>query len=415
MLMTNATRLGRVLTMLACVLPAGGCDLEVTNPGIIDAANFDPSGDATTVSMSAQTRFWTAFGSLALWSAYFSGELWTGAARAETTDFGRRDVTSASLDVAPSWNAIQPAIAANELTVRLLTGGAGAATDINLARAQMNSGFAIELMGETFCEGVILAGPPLTAEQVLDTAIARFQSAIAIATAIGASPAEATRIVNAANTGLARASLQKKDYAAAAAAAGLVPAAFVYNAVRIDDAANRGLGNNLYATGTLGTTVVVPPVYRGMGDPRVPFTSTTQKAQDGILDLFRQNKFTGYATPFRVASGLEASYIVAEARLLGSNDGAAALALVAARRTAGGQTAFGGGTNAEILAELMDQRARDFWLEGKHLGDWKRNPGATPYVAAAGSPHYKSGVFGTATCVPVPDSERNANPNFPKA
>jgi len=70
-----------------------------------------------------------------------------------------------------------------------------------------------------------------------------------------------------------------------------------------------------------------------------------------------------------------------------------------------------------VLAELMDQRARDFWLEGKHLGDWQRNPTATPYVPATGTPYYKptQGNFGNATCFPVPDIEINANPNFPKS
>jgi hypothetical protein len=388
--------------------------MDVTDPGIIDARAFDPSGDATTVSMSAQTRFWTAFGGLALWSAYFSGEFWTGAARVETSDFGRRDITSASLDVTPSWNAIQPGIAANELAIEVLAASPGAATDINVARVYLNSGLAIELMGETFCEGVVLAGPPLTVNQVLDTAIVRLQKAATIASAIGSGSAEAVRILNAANTGMARAQLQKKDYTAAATTAALVSPTFVYNGARIDDAANRGLGNTMYATGTLGNTVVVPPVYRDLKDPRVQFTATGLKAQDGLLDLFRQAKFAGYATPYRIASGLEATYIVAEARLLGSSNAAPALALIATRRAAGGQPAFAGGTTAQVLAELMDQRARDFWLEGKHLGDWRRNPTATPYVAPAGSPHYKSGVFGNALCVPIPDSERNSNPNFPK-
>jgi hypothetical protein len=391
------------------------CDLDVNNPNIIDADAFDPAGDATTVSMSAQTRFWSGYGTLILWSAYFSGELWTGAARAETNEVGRRDITSSNIDIAPIWSAIQPALAANELAIGVLSGGANPATDVNLARVYMNAGFGLELRAETFCQGVILAGPPLTRAQVIDSAIVRFGRAVSIAQTAGAGNAQAVAIVNGANTGLARAYLQKKDYAAAAAAAALVPANFVYNAVRIDDAANRGLGNTLYATGTLGTTVVVAGPYRALNDPRVPFTTAPQKAQDGILDLVRQNKYTGYATPYRVASGLEANYIVAEARLLGSNDQAPALALIAARRAAGGQPAFAGGSNAQVLAELMDQRARDFWLEAKHLGDWLRNPTATPYVPAAGTAHYKGGNFGNAACVPVPDSERNANPNFPKS
>jgi hypothetical protein len=415
MVMTNTTRVSRALLAAAAALPLLACDMDVNNPGIIDADSFDPAGDATTVSMSAQTRFWTGYGTLVLWSAYFSGELWTGAARTETVDVGRRDVTSASIDVNVVWNAIQPPIAANELASRVLAGGANAATDVNLARTYMNAGFAVQLLAETFCQGVILAGPPLTQTQAIDSAITRFRNAVAIATAVGGSNADAVRILNAANVGLARANLQKKEYTDAATAAALVPAAFVYNAVRIDDATNRGLGNTLYATGTLGTTVVVPEPYRALGDARVPFTNANTKAQDGLLDLYRQNKYTGYATPFRIASGLEASYIVAEARLLGSNDAAPALALIAARRTAAGQPAFAGGNTTQILAELMDQRARDFWLEAKHLGDWMRNPEATPYVSPAGAPHYKVGAFGNATCLPVPDAERNANPNFPKS
>jgi hypothetical protein len=100
-----------------------------------------------------------------------------------------------------------------------------------------------------------------------------------------------------------------------------------------------------------------------------------------------------------------------------TNNSAPALALIATRRTAGAQPAFTGTTQTAILAELMDQRARDFWLEMKHLGDWQRNPSATPYVGASGTPYYKpvQGTFGTATCLPVPIGEITANPNWPKS
>src|SRR5438093_2754590 len=84
-----------IATMLA------GCDLDVINPGTIDAATFNPAGDASTISLSAQTRFWSAFGTIAIWQAYFSGETWAGAARLETSDVARRAVSSSALDVAP--------------------------------------------------------------------------------------------------------------------------------------------------------------------------------------------------------------------------------------------------------------------------------------------------------------------------
>ena len=415
--MTNSSRiLHKALAGAAISLTLVSCQLDVINPGLIDAETFDPGSDASTISLSAQTRFWSAFGTVAIWQAYFSGETWAGAARLETSDVGRRAVSSSALDVAPIWSALQSAIASNELAIGVLAGGAGAATDINLARTYMNSGFALELMSESSCQGVILTGPPLTVAQVLDTAIARFKQASAIATAIGSGTAEAVKIVNASNVGLARAYLQKKDYANAGTTAALVPATFVYNGVRIDDASNRGLGNAIYTSGQLGTDLVVATPYRLLNDPRVPWTDAGRAATDGILRLYREGKYLGYANPYRIASGLEASYIAAEASLQGSGGQAAALALITARRTAGSQPAFPGGSNAQVLAELMDQRARDFWLEAKHLGDWQRNPTATPYVPAAGTAFYKptQGNFGNATCFPVPDAEINANPNFPK-
>src|SRR5439155_19402454 len=198
---------------------------------------------------------------VALWQAYFSGETWAGAARLETSDVARRAVTSSALDVAPIWSSLQSAIASNELAIRVLAAAPGAATDLNLARVYMNAGFAIELMGESSCQGVILTGPPLSVAQVLDTAITRFKQAISIASAIGAGTAEAVKIVNASNVGLARTYLQKKDYANAATTAALVPSAFVYNGVRIDDASNRALGNTIYSSGQLGTDVVVATPY----------------------------------------------------------------------------------------------------------------------------------------------------------
>ena len=36
------------------VLGLTSCDMDVTNPGLIDAAEFDPAADASTLSLSAQ-------------------------------------------------------------------------------------------------------------------------------------------------------------------------------------------------------------------------------------------------------------------------------------------------------------------------------------------------------------------------
>lgn len=409
------------LSFVRCAAVAGivtvvACNMDVVNPTVIDATTFDPTADATTLSMSAQANFHRALGSLIPFSAFFSQEAWVGVVRQETNDIGRRAASAATSDINSSmWTPLQRSLSTNEEAVALLASSPATASGINLARAAMNSGFTLVLLAEHFCQGTIRVGPPLSTDQMLDTAIARFTQARAAATAAGG--AEGAKIVNASNVGIARAALQKKDYATAAQAAALVTSAtFVYNALAVDDASNRSVGNQTYAYDIGGPSVVTPDPYRALNDPRVAWRDAGRKAQDTQFQWYQQLKYTGYASPIRVASKLEADYIGAEAKLQ-TGDATAALALIAARRTANGQGAFAGTTPAAILAELMDQRARDFWLEAKHTGDWIRNPSATPYVPAKDTPYYKSaqGNFGNATCLPVPLAEVTANPNFPKS
>lgn len=413
--MTNASRFIRAASAGAFVVALTSCKMDVINPGVIDASAFDPSGDAATLSLSAQSNFYKAYTGSAYWSAFFSGEAVVGAVRQETNDIGRRVATSSTSDVGSAWGILQRSLATNELAVQTLVKGPNASSDINLARAYMNAGFSLIIIGETYCQGDILVGPPLTPAQMMDSAIARFKQAATIgAAAAAAGVVEGTKVVNASNVGLARASLQKKDYASAASFAALVPASFVYNAVTVDDASNRALGNQTFSYDQT-KLIVVPDAYRALNDPRVSWKDANTKAQDTGLEYYQQLKYTGFGTPMRVASGLEASYIAAEAQLQTGSSGPA-LTLIAARRQANNQPAFTGTTPAAILAELMDQRAREFWLEMKHLGDWQRNPTATPYIGATGAPYYKAvqGTFGAATCLPVPISEIIANTNFPR-
>ena len=407
---TSLRTLGTVSLMIAL----GGCSLDVNYPSVVDASQFDPSQDAATLSLSAQSNLYRALGSLIPVSGFFSQEILVGAVRQETNDIGRRVATAGTPDInTNAWAPLQRAIATNELTIDVLADGPGAASDINLARAYMNSGFSLVLMAEHFCQGAFLVGPPLTPEQVLDTAVARFTSAIA--TAAAATGTEATKIVNASNVGLARALLQKGDNTAAAIAAALVPAAFTYNAIAVDDATNRGLANGVF-NGDQSAIMIVPPVYRNLDDPRVPWRDAGRNAQDSQFQYFQQLKYPSFESPTRIASGIEAAYILAEAKLHGGDSGPA-LALIATQRAAAGQPAFAGTDAAAILAELMDQRAREFWLEARHVGDWVRNPTAAAFIPAAGTPFYKpvQGAFGAANCLPIPLAEINANPNFPKS
>jgi hypothetical protein len=395
------------------MLALSACSMDVSNPSVIEASTIDPVADARVFSLSAQQNWYVNYAALINNTANYSNETWSGAVRNETNDIGRHVIVDTNLDLNSGfWTPLQNVIGTNDQVITVLKPTATFNTDIAAARSSLWSGFAVELLGEIFCQGVLHVGPALTPAQTLDSAIARFQQAITIAGP--QTSAEAVKITNAARVGLARAYLQKGDNANALAAANQVPAAFVATTVHVDDAQQRArLGNNVFIASS-ATTQIAAGTYRALNDPRVTSVDAGINAQDARNRLFRQTKYPAVTTPIRIASGLEARYIAAEAQLKINATTAPALTLIAERRTAGNQPPFTGTTTAAVLAELMDQRARDFWLEGKHLGDVIRNPTAAALVPAAGSPFYKAelGNFLPIACLPVPFAEKANNPNF---
>ena len=414
----SARRAAMRATLSAAVasLVLGGCKLDVINPSLIDASQFDPSSDAALISLSAQTQWYIGFQNAARYGGLFAEEQLSAAARTETADLGRRSLFAGNQDINIGlFGPLSRAIATNATVVATLSGGSTAATDINLARAEMNLAFAQAQMGETFCQGTVLAGPALTPAQLLDSAITHFTRAITIGGA--ASGAEATKIVNASRIGLARAYLQKGDNANAATAATAAlaaPPSFAYSVPTADSPTNRPLGNQIFLSSIPNLLSVVPAAYQALNDPRVPFLDLGVNAQDGVLRAIAQQKFLSYAAPIRIASYLEAQYVQAEAKLK-TGDASFALTLIAARRVAGNQPAFTGTGTPAILSELLNQAARDFWLEGKKLGDWRRNPTAEPFISAPGTLYKGSLTFGALTSVPLPQEETNTNPNHVSA
>ena len=122
----------------------------------------------------------------------------------------------------------------------------------------------------------------------------------------------------------------------------------------------------------------------------------------------------GWGDVERLASGLEAQYIKVEA----DGNAAAMFAFINARRAVGKQTPLAATSDMDVLMkELMEQKSRDFWLEGKRVGDLRRNPSHVPYVLPPGDTYYKTavGLVSTQVCWPLPMSEKQNNPNFPKS
>ncbi|HEX7049512.1 MAG TPA: hypothetical protein VF188_04815 [Longimicrobiales bacterium] len=397
------------------LLGGAGCDslLDVPDPDTVTVESVDPLADAETFSRSAYQNFVSAVPLTILYMAWFTNEARVGDTFPTRNAFGRRIIDARSNgDLSGLWGDLSLAVASSEDVLDLLADVEGADTNVNIARAAFSSGYAMLFTADAFCQGTIRGGPALDQNAMLDHAIARLQRARDIGAASG--DEEGAAIANAAKVGLARAYLAKGDLTNAASAAADVPDDFVYEMEYSADPGNRGrLGNDLYTFTVARLSLVVGPEWRAIadaGDKRISYGDAGRLAQDGKLHFWTQGKYGNYDAPIRLASGLEARYIEAEA----SGDINRQLTLINERRSANGLGTFSSSDTAEVLAELMNQKARDFWLEGHRMGDWRRNGDAVPFIIPTGPNYYKPelGEVGDATCWPLPTSETDFNPNF---
>lgn len=409
-------RIHRIATLCALLSLVGCGDsfFEVSDPDVLEASNIDPEADGLTLARSAFQNLVDAYGDVIVYTAWWSAEAWVGDTFPTRNEFGRRfiDDTNGTLN-SEAWTPVARAASTGEqaLAITQATGGIGAAI------SAFTEGYALVFMAETFCEGTVAAkpdepGPKLSTAEMLNLAIERLTTARTEALKLSGS--EASGIATASLVGIARAQLQGGQKSAAASTAAQVPASFQFDFKYVDDAANRGrVGNNVWNFTTARTSLVVPPEYRAIadaGDPRIKYDDGKRLAQDSELQFYRQLKFPGYGTSIRLASGLEARYIIEEA----TGTLASRLALINERRAANGRSAFNSSDANAVFAELMMQRALDFWLEGKKMGDYRRNGHAVPFVIPDNGQYYKpgAGTMGNQKCWPVPDAEKRTNPAF---
>jgi hypothetical protein len=414
------TTIRRALTRTfgaALLVSAVACDsfLEVDNPNVIDAGTIDPVQDAATLANSAQQNYAAAYGWMIMYSSWYTGEALVAETFPTRNEFGRRQVlnTNGSLN-GDLWANITLAVAGARGVINLDL--PTPESNINLARAATWAGFSVLNMATDFCEATIAQGitpgPRLTTAQALDSAVAYFTTAITVGTANNT--ADGLALARAALVGRARAHLQAGRKAQAATDAQAVPAGFVFNLPYVDDLAQRNrLGNRLWQFTLDRGSISIAPAYR-ITDPRVKYkapgqhTLTPQDPASG--PFFIQDKFPAFNSPIRIASKLEADYILAETQGVAEQT-----ALINARRLANQQPAYSGPTDANsILTELLYQKSLDFYLEGRKLADFRRLPNNTLHMPVPGAPYFKAGFppISDGSCYVLPDDETDNNPNF---
>ncbi len=418
-------RVRAALLLAALAAGLGACDglLEVDTPSRIPAGGLESPANAPLLVNGAVADFECAFGAYVVIGGLIGEELIDATQTADRFPYDSRNIRSAdrrysafSCEALGVYTPLNTARASADNAVAKLQAWTDAEVPNRqtlLARAALYAGYSLVLLGEGFCSGVIsnigptgelVYGTEMTRAQLLAEAEARFGIAIAAATA-----ANNTELLNAARVGRARARLDQGEYAEAREDAAAVPASFVFNVTA--SGTNDRRQNRVWSQSSATSTATsVGTFYHTLDDPRVPSVDRGTSSVTGVR-IWQQLKYTAPTSPIPLATGREAQLIVAEADIRSSQTVPTSVtATLTEFRASGNQGPSTATTQDEALAELIDQRRRELFLTGHHLGDVIRFN--IPLSPAAGTTYHGGGTYGSSTCMPLPDIERMNNPNL---
>jgi hypothetical protein len=281
--------------------------------------------------------------------------------------------------------------------------------DPRFGRVLAYSAFSWMLLGENICETRINAeGNRLQPTELFAAALPKFDEAIAAATAARAAAANITNvttrartialqdsILNLARVGAARAALNMNDKAKAITYAQAVAPAYVSRAnpgFRYDlyyregnsAAETRRHGSPYWEFISAGGSWVSlnGTGFENLNDPRVPHGAAGQVSVTGGGQWFVPNSSASFGTnnntvagalytrasSLRIASAIEARYILAEAQGPTTEN----VNFLNEQRAVGGMPALVNPDANTFQAALRVQRSREFFIDGHRLGDLRR-------------------------------------------
>jgi starch-binding outer membrane protein, SusD/RagB family len=431
-------RVAGVLGLAAVVSSCDGLDkaLTVEAPGLIDAGDMSHPQNAGLLVSGAIADFDCALGAYIVNGGLLGNELRDASVTAGRFPLDARNIDDTSpygtsgcegnppgiyvplaTAIWTSGNALTKLQGWSDTEVRAPIGTPAAIVPVYrtnlIAQAAAYSGYAHVLMGEGFCSAVIAElGPEVQSQQVFQAAVERFTTAIQAATA-----ANNTDIRNMALLGRARTylNLDRRSEAAADARAVLTSSPqYMKNATASAASSRRW---NRVADEFFGGRITVDPSYHNLTvesvpDTRVQVINTNTNGHDGATRVHVVAKYgtarsaDNRTRPVPIATWREAHLIIAEAE-----GGAEAVSRVNILRRHHSLPEYTGATSAAQIQQLIIQeRARELYLEGHHLNDLRRFN--TPNTPAAGSAYRQGGVYGSVRCFPLPAVEKDNNPNF---
>jgi hypothetical protein len=409
----TSLRIASCLTSLGVSLLVAGCQLDVTNPGPIQAEALEDPKAVTAVVNGAGRDLAEALN----WVAYTGGAVSREIFPAGSTgSFGitprQQNGILADDDGNDWWNQAQRARwTAEDAVERVKRVIPTATTSVSLAQALIWAGFANRLLGESFCDGVINSGPKEPYTVYLERAEANFTDAITVATA-----ANNTNLATAALAARASVRLDRNNLAGATTDAAGIANTFAYRMPYYTtdlDQYNRifwASANQPYRAHTVWNTFY-DNYRKTTRDPRVPFDSSLTvlvgDAAVGNLGRVRwyfQTKYSGQTSAINLVTGWEMRLIEAEAKLV-AGDVAGAMTLVNAHRVSLSLAPWTAANATEAWTALKRERGIELWLEARRLGDFRR-------WAALNRPGTSDDMTGRDLCFATPLSEKETNPNF---
>ena len=458
------TRAAAVVALLLA-----GCDTSVTNPGLTPDEQLDKPAAWPAVVVGARRALSDAIGSsagpvsqLLYWGAAVTFEINPAGSTGSygiPTDVQAGLPTDATMN--GDWTQSNVARYAAEAAVarfRRVMPDTLFPKSPFVAQAYLYAGFANRLLGENFCQSVIPVEVPNPSHYVLapgnlgshtlyflraDTA---FTNALAVFTATGKTDTQTVNFIRAAHAGRAAVRADLASYGLAPWADATGDAALVPDTAKFlapYAAASPDQYNYLYwaranqafrAHTEWGT--FYEDYYRRTRDPRVRWDTTTKSDTlgdaavakfGGRVPFWPEAKYTTTSAPVRLSSGWEMRLIEAEAALVGG-DVTTAVTKMNLRRTNLALPLYDPAITLDSAWTLLKlERAIEFWLEARRIGDLRRwiannTPGA--YVDGT----YRASHPGTlsptpietmttpvarALCFPVGRNERETNPNVP--
>ena len=443
-----------MFSLVGCQSPTDA--IEVVDPDIINPADVQSAAGADAVRIGAIGRLnsATSGGGYSTTNSFVDeGIFLLGGLFADEWNNGDTFIDRQQVDqrnnVVPSFNtfltganrSLHRARLAGQQAIELLTKYKPTAPKWQLAEMYFVQAYAIDLLAEHLCNGLVLStivdgveqyGAPITYQAALEQALSLANQGLALITG---STTDDVRVRNALAVTKGRLLVNLARYAEAATAVAAVPTNFKYQMLHsqttrdnqiwsFNNSARRySVSNNEGQNGLNFATA---------GDPRLPAclagsagcpVTTARRDDNTSVPLYVQLIWPARDAPVTIVSGVEARLIEAEAQV--TSNPTAALAILNALRLPTG-TGSGGvagltplvdpGTDAARVDQLFRERA--FWMfsTGHRTGDLRRlvrQYGRAANTVFPTGPWHKPGSYGNDVTLPLPEAERN-NPQTPQ-